>query len=193
MWVFDNQIAWHGRIIALNRTIKGEDMLYENTVPQFTKMLKNLTHILDKGAAHADAKKFEVSVLLNSRLAPDQLNLIKQVQIATDSAKLCVSRLTGKEAPTFADDETTLPQLKTRIEAVLSYFKTVSAKDFSGAEDKRITQARWEGKSLSGTEYVLQHAIPNVYFHITTTYSILRHNGVDVGKKDFLGEMPYQK
>ena len=168
-------------------------MLYEMTVPQFTKMLKNLNAILAKTAGHADSKKIEMEVFLNSRLAPDQFNLIRQIQIATDSAKLCVSRLTGKEAPAHDDKEITYPQLKQRIEEVINYLSTVSAKDFAGAEAKHISQPRWEGKYLTGFEYVAQHAIPNVYFHITTAYSILRHNGVDIGKKDYLGEMPYKK
>ena len=168
-------------------------MLYELTVPQFSKMLHNLSRILDKGAHHAETKKFESAVLLNSRLAPDQFNLIRQIQIACDTAKLCCSRLTGKDAPVHEDTEKTLPELKARIEKVIGYLGTLSAADFNGAETKRISQPRWEGKSLSGKEYVLQHAIPNLYFHVTTAYSILRHNGVDIGKKDYLGEMPYQK
>ena len=167
-------------------------MLYDQTVPQFIKMLNNLNAILDKGAAYALEKKFEPEVLLHSRLAPDQFNLLKQVQIVTDSAKLCSSRLTGKDAPTHDDSEKTLPELKARIESVVSYLKTLTADDFKNSSDKRISQPRWEGKWLTGEEYALQHAIPNVYFHLTTTYAILRHNGVPVGKKDYLGAMPYK-
>jgi hypothetical protein len=168
-------------------------MLYDMTIPQFTKMLHNLTRILDKAEAHAKEKKFEVEVLLNDRLAPNMFTLIRQVQIACDTAKLCASRLTGKDAPVNDDSEKTLPELKTRIQQTINYLETISAKDFTGAETKRITQPRWEGKYLTGTEYALQHALPNIYFHITTTYAILRHNGVEVGKKDYLGEMPYKK
>ncbi len=167
-------------------------MLYEMTVPYFTKMLRNLGHILDKGAKHAEIKKFEMDVLLNARLAPDQFNLIRQVQIACDTAKLCVSRLSGKEAPLHEDKEKTLPELKTRIDQVIGYLNGFAAKDFEGAEQRRISQPRWEGKYLWGSEYVHHHAIPNFYFHVTTAYSILRHSGVDVGKKDYLGEMPYK-
>lgn len=167
-------------------------MLYEITIPQFAKVLKNLNAILDKGAAYADHKKFEMDVLLNSRLAPDQFNLIRQIQIATDSAKLCAFRLTGKEAPKHDDKETTLAELKTRIQDVLTYFNGLKPTDFQGSENKKITQPRWEGKWLTGEEYVLQHALPNFYFHVTTAYSILRHNGVDIGKKDYLGELPYK-
>jgi hypothetical protein len=167
-------------------------MLYELTVPQFSKMLRNLKVILDKGAGHAETKKYEVSVLLQSRLAPDQFNLIRQVQIACDTAKLCVSRLTGKDAPVNDDKEMSLLELKSRIDQTLSYLHTFSAADFNGAEEKRVSHPRWDGKYLLGTEFVMQHALPNIYFHITTAYSILRHNGVDIGKKDYLGEMPFK-
>jgi hypothetical protein len=168
-------------------------MLYPITIPQFTKMLQNLNRILDKAALYAETKKFEVEVLLNSRLYPDQFNLIKQIQIACDTAKLAASRLTGKDAPVHEDKEKTLPELKNRIEEVLRYLKTFSENDFKGAEERKISQPRWEGKYLSGHEFAIQHAIPNLYFHITTAYSILRHNGVEIGKKDYLGEMPYKK
>ena len=168
-------------------------MLYEVTIPQFSKMLLNLNVILDKAAKHAEAKKFEVDILLNSRLAPDQFNLIRQVQIACDTAKLAASRLTGKDAPVHEDNEKTLSDLRARIQQTVSYLNNFTAKDFEGAEEKRITQPRWEGKYLLGFEFANQHALPNLYFHITTAYAILRHNGVDVGKKDYLGEMPYKK
>jgi len=168
-------------------------MLYEITVPQFMKMLKNLNAILDKGAAFADGKKIEMDVLLNSRLAPDQFALFKQIQIACDSAKLCAARLTGKDAPVHDDNEKSFAQLKTRIQEVIGFLGTFSAKDFVGSEERKISQPRWEGKYLTGYEFALQHAIPNVYFHITTAYAILRHNGVEIGKKDYLGEMPFKK
>jgi hypothetical protein len=169
-------------------------MFYELTVVQFTKALNNLSAILDKGAAHAEAKKFDVNVLLNSRLAPDQFNLIRQVQIACDTAKLGVARLTGtvESVPVHADTETTLPELKARIQAVVDYLAGFKPEDFAGAAERHISQPRWEGKYLTGTEFAIQHAIPNIYFHITTAYAILRHNGVDVGKKDYLGAMPYK-
>jgi hypothetical protein len=167
-------------------------MLYQMTVPLFTKTLTNLSHVLDQGAKHAEAKKFEVEVLLNSRLAPDQFHLIRQVQIACDTAKLCVSRLTGKEAPSHPDTEKTLADLKTRIQQTVAYLQSTSAKDFEGSEERKITTARWEGKHLVGSDYVAHHAIPNIYFHATTAYAILRHNGVDVGKKDYLGDLPFR-
>ncbi len=167
-------------------------MLYEITILQFSKMLKNLSVLLEKGASHAETKKVDVEILLNARLALDQFHLIKQVQIACDTAKLGVSRLTGKEAPKHDDQEKTLPELQERIQSVLSYLGTFTEKDFSEAIDRRISQPRWEGKYLTGKEFAIQHAIPNFYFHITTAYSILRHNGVDIGKKNYLGDMPFK-
>jgi uncharacterized protein len=172
---------------------KGDQMLYEITVPQFAKTLRNLNAMLDKATQYAENKKFDVEVLLNSRLAPDQFNFIRQVQIACDTAKLAASRLTAKEAPVLADNEKTLPELKARIESVVSYLNTFAAADFKDAETRQISQPRWEGKYLTGFEFTTQHALPNFYFHITTAYSILRHNGVDVGKKDYLGELPFKK
>lgn len=168
-------------------------MLFELIVPQSIKMLKNLNALLGKAALHAETKKYDVQVLLNSRLAPDQFPLIKQVQIATDTTKLCVSRLTGVAAPVHDDKETTLQELTSRVDSVIQYLGKFTAKDFAGAEEKSISQPRWEGKYLTGYEFAIQHAIPNIYFHVTTAYSILRHNGVDIGKKDYLGEMPYKR
>lgn len=167
-------------------------MLFEMTVPAFIKSLTNLSAILDKGAAYADSKKVDMEVLLNSRLFPDQLPLARQIHIACDSAKLGVSRLTGKEAPKNDDTEKTLPEFKARIASTIAYLKTIKPEDFKDAATVKITQPRWEGKYLFGTEYALEHAIPNVYFHVTTAYSILRHNGVEVGKKDYLGPLPYK-
>lgn len=168
-------------------------MIYEMTVPQFIKTLKNLDQILDKAAGFADSKRIEMDVLLSSRLAPDQFNLTRQIQITCDSAKLGVARLIGKEAPVHADNEKTLPELKARIQDVINYLNTIKHEDFVGALERHITQPRWEGKFLTGREYLIQHVMPNIYFHFTTAYSILRHNGVDIGKKDYLGELPYKK
>lgn len=169
-------------------------MIFESVTKQYPKMLKNLIAILDKGAGYADSKKFDTEVLVNARLAPDMLNLTRQVQIACDTAKFAAARLSGKEdvAPVFADDEKTLADLKTRVQKTIDYLTSFKASDFNGAEERRVTQKRWEGKTLSGAEYFNQYSNPNVYFHITTAYAILRHNGVDIGKKDFLGEMPYK-
>jgi hypothetical protein len=167
-------------------------MMYELSVIQFSKMLRNLSAILDKSAAYADAKKFESTVLLEARLTPDQFNFIRQVQIACDTAKLCVASLANKEAPVHADTEKSISELKARIENILNFLSSVKKQDFEGAEERKISRPRWEGKYLTGREFLIEHAIPNFYFHFTTAYSILRHNGVDVGKKDYLGPLPYK-
>ena len=167
-------------------------MLYELTVIQFSKMLTNLDLILEKAAAYAEANKFNSEVLLNDRREPDQFHLIRQVQIACDTVKLGVARLTGKTAPVHEDNETSLAELKARIHDVLAFLSSMSPQDFEGAKERSISQPRWEGKYLTGFEYAVQHAVPNLYFHITTAYAILRHNGVDLGKKDYLGAMPFK-
>lgn len=169
-------------------------MFYDITVVQSSKMLQNLSAILDKAAAFADSKKIDVAVLLNARLAPDQFHLIRQVQIACDTAKLGAARITGKtdSAPKHADDETTLAQLQQRISDTMAYLASFTEADFNQAATEKVSQPRWEGKYLTGYEFLIQHVVPNLYFHITTAYAILRHNGVDVGKKDYLGAMPYK-
>lgn len=169
-------------------------MFYKLTVVQYSKMLGNLSAILDKANAFAESKKIDASILLNSRLAPDQFNLIRQVQIACDSAKLGVARLIDQveQAPKHEDTEATLVELKDRIKSVQDYLATITEEAFVETEHRQITMPRWDGKTLTGLEFALQYATPNVYFHITTAYAILRHNGVEVGKKDFLGNLPYQ-
>ncbi len=167
-------------------------MLYEITVPQFIKFLQNFSAILLKAEQYAAAKKIEPEVLLQSRLAPDQFPLGRQIQIFCDTAKLCTSRLTGKDAPVNNDTEKTLQEFKDRITSTIAYLEKQTAQDFKESANRHVSQPRWEGKYLLGTEFALLHAIPNFYFHITTAYSILRHNGVDIGKKDYLGPMPFK-
>ena len=168
-------------------------MLYEMTIPQFLKMLNNLNLIIEKAELFAVTKKVEMDVLLNSRLAADQFSLIRQIQIACDTAKLAAHRLTGKDVPSHADTEKTVSEIKERITNTMVYLKTFNESDFLGSESKHISQPRWEGKYLTGSEFVQHHVLPNFYFHMTTAYSILRHNGVEIGKKDYLGTMPYKK
>ena len=148
---------------------------------------------LDKAAQNAEAKKYEVEVLLNSRLAPDQFNLIRQIQIACDAAKNCIAKVTGKDAPVYEDNEKTLPELRARIEKTIEYINSFNPNEINEFEQIKISQPRWEGKYLFPLEYVCEYSIPNFYFHVTTAYSILRHNGVDIGKKNYLGEMPFKK
>ncbi len=170
-------------------------MIYEIVVPQFSKMLGNLLAILDDAEKYAGEKQFDVGVLLQSRLAPDQFNLMRQLQVACDTAKLGAARLADaeKDAPVHADDEKTLSEIKARIENVIAYLRRFSPKDFAAAAERRISQPRWKGKTLSGQEFLIQHVIPNLYFHVTTAYAILRHNGVAVGKKNYLGSLPYRE
>lgn len=166
-------------------------MLHDAVVPQFIKMLTNLDALFDKAVAHAEAKKYDPEILLNTRLAPDQFALLRQVQIACDTAKLGASRLTGKPAPAHADTEKTVAELRGRIGETIAYLRDFTAADFADTEARVITQPRWEGKTLTGHQFAHQHVIPNFYFHVAMAYAILRANGVDVGKRDYLGPMPY--
>ena len=163
-------------------------MYYESFL-QLKKMLGQVNTWLDKAEAYAKEKSFEPSLYLGFRLAPDQLAFARQIQIACDTAKLGASRLTGKEAPSHADDEQTLDELRVRIRSVISYLDGYSEKDFEGAGTRSITQPRWEGKVMTGKDYFFEHVQPNFYFHAAHTYAILRHNGVPVGKRDYLGAL----
>ncbi len=135
------------------------------------------------------AKSFDSNLYLGFRLAPDQFAFARQVQITCDTVKLAASRLGGKEAPAHPDHEQTLDELRTRVQSVISYLDGFSAKDFEAAATATITQPRWEGKTMTGADYFLEHTIPNFFFHINTVYAILRHNGVAVGKRDYLGTL----
>jgi uncharacterized protein len=159
--------------------------LYEASVPQFAKMLRNLEQWLDKAEAYAKSKNFDPAVLLTARLAPDQFPFLRQVQIAGDAAKLGSARITGKQAPSHADDETTLDQVRARVASTIAFLESLTPADFEGAEDRKITTQT--GKKASARDHLFEHVIPTFYFHATTAYAILRHNGVDLGKKDYLG------
>ncbi len=167
-------------------------MHYDLLVTQNSKMLHNLSQILVKAEAFAGSKKVEMEVLLNSRLAPDMLPLGRQIQIACDTAKLGAARVSGKEAPKHEDTEKSLTEFKARIESVIGYLNSFKKDDFKNAMEIKVTQPRWEGKWMTGHEFTIQHVLPNIGFHVTTAYAILRHNGVEIGKKDYLGEMPYK-
>ncbi len=162
------------------------------TFAQFSKMLTNLSSILDKAQKFADQKKFDSVNLMNARLAPDQFNFTRQVQVACDTAKFGAARLTGIDAPKFEDTETTLAELQQRIRNTLEFLSTVKPEAFKGWESKKTLNPRREGKYLPGDEFLMQHAIPNFYFHVATAYSILRHSGVEVGKMDYLGTITYR-
>ena len=162
--------------------------MYSASVPVFTAMLGNLSHCLTKTRANAEARKFDTAVLMGYRLAPDMLPFTRQVLIACDAAKLCIARLSGMEAPKFDDTESTLEELQVRIQKTLDYLASVKPEQVDGTEAKEITFPAGPGKTrtMAGEAYLKHWATPNVYFHITTAYAILRHNGVDLGKIDFL-------
>jgi hypothetical protein len=162
------------------------------TFLEIKKILAQLPVWLDKAAAVAAAKKFEPNTLLQARLAPDMFPLVRQIQAACDQVKFAGGRATGKDIPSHPDTEQTFDELRARIAAVLAYAEGFSAKDFEGATDRTISLPRWEGKSLSAEAYFLEHALPNFFFHISMTYAILRHNGVDIGKRDFLGALSFR-
>ena len=162
--------------------------MHSASVPIFVRMLGNVTVWFDKAEAHAVARKFETSVYLGARLAPDMLPLAKQVQIACDTVKFCVARLAGAESPKFDDTETTLSQLRERINATIAYAKSIPAAQIDGSEQRDISMPRRDGTIImKGEDYLKHFALPNFFFHLTTTYALLRHCGVEVGKLDFLG------
>jgi hypothetical protein len=163
--------------------------MYYEIFCQMKKMLGQLDKWLEAAASFAQAKSFEPNVFLGLRLSPDQFAFARQVQTACDTAKLAASRLSGKEAPTHADTEQTLDELRARVRAVVAYLDGFSAQDFDGAGTRVVTQPRWEGKVMSGGDYFIEHAMPNFFFHITHAYAILRHNGVSLGKRDYLGPL----
>ena len=162
--------------------------LYDATVAPLKRALTNLSFILKKGEEYADSIKIEHSVLLNARLFPDMFPLIRQVQIATDMSKGGAARLAGAETPKYEDTETTFEQLQARIAKTIAFLDTIKPEQFEGADTKDITiNVRKVDVHFKGQAYLLSWVQPNVYFHVTTTYNILRHNGVQLGKPDFLG------
>ena len=162
--------------------------MYQASVPRFVNILGNLSNILDKAQAHVDAKKIDQSALTTSRIFPDMLPMTKQVQIACDAAKGVVARLAGGEIPMFEDNEVTLADLKARIAKTVAYLQSVTPAQIDGTEEKAIVIKRGDKEThYKGMQFLLGHAVPNFYFHVTTTYNILRHNGIDIGKRDFLG------
>lgn len=162
--------------------------MYAASVPVFTRALRNLVGILDKGAASAQARKIDESVLLNSRLYPDMFPLVRQVQIATDMARSGAARLAGVEFPSYEDKETTFGELHRRVLQTIGFLETLQAAQMDGAEGRTISwQTRSSTRSMEGLPYLFHHLLPNIHFHVATAYAILRHNGVELGKKDFLG------
>jgi hypothetical protein len=180
------QIARPGH--AQVRTIMQISM-YDTLVPTANRMLGNVLALLDKAEAFAAQKKIEPDVLLNSRLAPDMFPLTRQIQIACDGVKGAAARLSGSEIPSHPDTESTFPELKARVTKVLDFINGIGAERYAGSEDRDVTVPRRVGDlHLKGLAYLRDFVLPNFYFHVTATYAILRHNGLDIGKQDYLGK-----
>lgn len=163
--------------------------LYLVSAPQFANTLSNLQRWLDKAVENAAARSFDPEVLLTARLAPDQLPLLRQVQIACDTAKISCALVAGKTAPKHPDTEQSIADLKARIDTVREYLGSFKEEDFAGAESRVLTPPALQGRSVKASDYLAQFSIPNFYFHVTTAYSILRHNGVVLGKRDYIGRV----
>lgn len=164
--------------------------MYQASVPVFVKTLGNLAAILDKAAAFAAARKVDPSVLLGYRLAPDMLSMVRQVQIAADHAKGASARLAGVEPPSYEDKEASFDELKARIAKTIAFVETLKPAQIDGSEEREITQkVAGNVRSFKGQSYLVHYALPNFFFHVTTAYDILRHCGVDVGKRDFIGQV----
>jgi hypothetical protein len=165
--------------------------MYSTSVPVFERMLGNAMLWLDKAQAHAEARRFSPDAYLALRLAPDMLPFTSQLQIASDTAKGAVARLSGQEPPRWSDDEATLAQLRERLQRTIDYARSVPAERFEGAETREITIPRRSGEPLrfTGEAYLVGFVLPNLYFHLTTAYALLRHAGVELGKTDFLGRV----
>ena len=161
--------------------------MYQASAPRFANILRNLSAILDKAQAHAEAKKIDPAALTQARLYPDMFALVRQVQIACDTAKGAVARLAGLEVPKHEDTEQTFAELKARIAKTLDFVESAKPAQLDGAEEKEITlKMRGQDVKYKGLQYLLGHAYPNFYFHVTTAYNILRHNGVELGKRDYI-------
>ncbi|WP_158816572.1 DUF1993 family protein [Methylocapsa sp. S129] len=163
-------------------------LLYQATVPVFVQTLGALDAIIDKAAAHATAQKIDPAVLLASRLRPDMLPFVRQTQIVCDNAKNMAGRLAGAEIPRFEDNEASFDDIKARIKKTLDYIGGVNSQDIEAGENREIVFPIGPNKmKMKGADYIFHFALPNFYFHLTTAYGILRHNGVELGKRDFLG------
>ena len=162
--------------------------MHQASAPRFANTLKNLSAILDKAQAHADAKKLEPKVFASARLFPDMFPMARQVQAACDAAKGAVARLAGVAIPAHEDTEQTFEELKARIAKTIAFIQTVQPAQIDGSEEREVVLKMRSGEvKFKGMQYLLGHALPNFYFHVTTAYNILRHNGVEVGKRDYIG------
>ncbi len=163
--------------------------MYYQMFGQMKKQLGQVGTWFDAAHVVAEENGFSADLLLEQRLTMNQFGLVRQVQMACDTAKLGASRLTGKEAPLHEDSETTIAQLRDRLTSVIAYLETFSEGDFAKAGEQSITQPRWKGKTMSGSDYFMEHVVPNFFFHLGHAYAFLRHNGVKIGKRDYLGQL----
>ncbi|MBA2351248.1 MAG: DUF1993 family protein [Burkholderiales bacterium] len=164
--------------------------MYQASVPVFVRMLGNLSAFLDKATTHAEARKIDPGVLLNARLFPDMLPLAKQIQIATDFAKGTSARLAGIEVPKYEDNEASFAEFQGRIKKTLAFVRSFEPAQIDGSEEREINiTVAGKPMSFKGLPYLLDFALPNFYFHMTTAYNILRHNGLEIGKRDFIGKI----
>jgi hypothetical protein len=162
--------------------------MYQTSIPTSIRVLNNLVAILEKGAAHAQARKIDPAVLLNARLFPDMFPFTRQVQLAADTANSGAARLAGAEVPVYDNDESSFAELATRIRKAIAQLEAFKPEQLDGTEDKTVTwQTRSSTRSMQGLPYLMNHVLPNLFFHTTTAYNILRHNGVELGKMDYLG------
>ena len=163
--------------------------MYQASVPRLINSMRNLSAILDKTQAYIDTKKIDPAALLQFRLFPDMLNLTRQIQIASDTAKGVVARLAGVDIPTYEDNETSVAELQARIAKTIAFIEGFTPAQIDGTEDKAIVTKRGDKEThYTGMQFLLGHAIPNVYFHVSIAFAILRHNGVEIGKRDYLGK-----
>lgn len=160
--------------------------MHDASIRVLVHALESLSKLLDKAAAHAEAKKIDPAVFVQARLFPDMFPLARQVQIASDSAKGCGARLAQVDVPSYADTETTFPELQARVAKTIAFLRGLDASRFAGSEDRPITLKLDRERTFSGRDYLLNFVLPNFFFHVTTAYAILRHNGVDIGKMDYL-------
>jgi hypothetical protein len=163
--------------------------MYYEIIGQMKKLLGQLDTWLDAASKFAAEKKFDANLFLGFRLAPDQFAFVRQVQSACDTAKFAAARLSGKDAPSHPDTEQTIDELHARVRSVIGWLDGLTAADFEGAGSRVISLPRWEGKVTTGAEHFREHSTPNFYFHLTHAYAILRHNGVPLGKRDYLGQI----
>jgi len=162
-------------------------------VLEMKKMLGQMNVWIGKAEAHAASKDYDPNTLLQARLAPDMFPLVGQFQSACDTAKFAAAFTTGKEPPSHPDTEQTFAEVRARIASVIDYLGTYTEADFANADTREVKRPRWEGKSMRATDYIVEQALPNFFFHVTTAYALLRHNGVELGKRDYIGQLSFRR